>query len=157
MRSRQFTTPRGVELSEAHYNYYRDYDPSIGRYIESDPIGLLGGLNTFGYVSQNPLSGYDPRGLTDFLDKCTGRYSSCSVTQRKDSGIVGNWARWKVCEKSVNAACDKAPMHCCEVDRTSCLQGFSPDGSDAITPEQIKKVAECNASYATCAARAGKK
>ena len=33
-----------------HYNYFRDYDPELGRYIESDPIGLLGGLNTFGYV-----------------------------------------------------------------------------------------------------------
>ena len=32
------------------YNYYRDYSPEIGRYIESDPIGLSGGLNTFGYA-----------------------------------------------------------------------------------------------------------
>ncbi len=45
------------------YNYFRDYDPSIGRYVESDPIGLKGGRNTFGYVGQSPLSGYDPRGL----------------------------------------------------------------------------------------------
>jgi RHS repeat-associated protein len=27
-----------------HYNYYRDYSPEIGRYIESDPIGLAGGV-----------------------------------------------------------------------------------------------------------------
>ncbi len=32
------------------YNYFRDYDPTLGRYIESDPIGLEGGVNTFGYV-----------------------------------------------------------------------------------------------------------
>jgi RHS repeat-associated protein len=46
-----------------HYNYFRDYDPAIGRYIESDPIGLRGGLNTFGYVNQMPLTRVDPRGL----------------------------------------------------------------------------------------------
>ncbi len=58
-----------------HYNYFRDYDPSTGRYVQSDPIGLRGGLTTFGYVSSSPLSRTDFYGL-------------------KDDGGVTRWGNW---------------------------------------------------------------
>ena len=46
-----------------HYNYFRDYDPGIGRYEQSDPIGIRGGLNSFSYVANSPALGIDPQGL----------------------------------------------------------------------------------------------
>ena len=49
--------------SNLHYNYYRDYDPVLGRYVESDPIGLEGGANTYGYVEGDPIGSFDPYGL----------------------------------------------------------------------------------------------
>ena len=46
-----------------HYNYFRTYDPTTGRYLESDPIGLVAGPNTYGYVGASPLRFIDPLGL----------------------------------------------------------------------------------------------
>ena len=45
-----------------HYNYFRDYDPTTGRYIQSDPLGLSGGISTYLYASSNPLYYMDPFG-----------------------------------------------------------------------------------------------
>jgi RHS repeat-associated protein len=49
--------------SGLNYNYARDYDPTTGRYVESDPIGLYGGVNTYQYAAADPRSSFDPLGL----------------------------------------------------------------------------------------------
>ncbi|WP_251359126.1 RHS repeat-associated core domain-containing protein [Kangiella sp. TOML190] len=57
-----------------YYNYFRDYDPSTGRYIQSDPIGLAAGVNTYAYVGANPVNWFDPFGL-----------SACSCSEQTNS------------------------------------------------------------------------
>ncbi|HCP4454753.1 TPA: RHS domain-containing protein, partial [Escherichia coli] len=51
-----------------HYNLHRYYDPDVGRFMVTDPIGLLGGLNLYSYVP-NPLSWIDPLGLSPVSPK----------------------------------------------------------------------------------------
>jgi len=50
-------------LTDLYYNRYRDYDPTTGRYIQADPIGLGGGQNDYAYAGNNPIRYTDPMGL----------------------------------------------------------------------------------------------
>jgi RHS repeat-associated protein len=63
-----------------HYNYFRTYQPGLGRYGESDPIGLAGGLNTYSYVASNPTRFADRLGLfiTTVDAYCALRPAECA-------------------------------------------------------------------------------
>ncbi len=50
-----------------HYNHFRDYVPTAGRYIESDPIGLEGGFNTYLYAHHNPINNIDHDGQSTLV------------------------------------------------------------------------------------------
>jgi RHS repeat-associated protein len=70
-----------------HHNRYRTYSPASGRYLQSDPIGLGGGNNTFGYVAGNPLIGVDPRGLDN---PGLGLYSPAYNLEGIADALIGN-------------------------------------------------------------------
>jgi len=52
-----------------HYNYYRDYDPAVGRYAQSDPLGVSRTTDTFGYTHGRPLTFVDLLGMFEILWK----------------------------------------------------------------------------------------
>jgi RHS repeat-associated protein len=77
-----------------NYNYYRDYDSATGRYVQSDPIGLQGGINTYTYVENNPVSLIDPDGLCPEGQawKSEGQRGHC-VPEEEAGYLPGNAAR----------------------------------------------------------------
>jgi RHS repeat-associated protein len=97
-----------------HYNTYRDYDPSTGRYVESDPLGFGGGqTSTFGYVGGNPLSHIDPFGLCD-----------CSLDPQK----MADWLR-KHAQKSPGGFCARYVSHA--IDAAGGNSGYSTNTNPA--------------------------
>jgi len=60
------------EETGLHYNWIRYYDPKSGRYVETDPIKLTGGINLFAYVQNNPIKLSDPYGLAYFAKRHLG-------------------------------------------------------------------------------------
>jgi len=126
-----------------NYNLKRDYDPSIGRYTESDPIGLSGGVSTYAYVEGAPMAYSDPTGT---IKHTTGKTIQCSkgCTIRIDfwldekTGKVTRHLHWECKGKSGvggefgteshGETLDNAPPHVKECARKN---GFEPDKQSA--------------------------
>jgi RHS repeat-associated protein len=57
-----------LDIESGHHdNRFRTYDPTVGRYLEADPIGQLGGINVYEYADSNPTNAVDPYGLYSSL------------------------------------------------------------------------------------------
>ncbi len=70
-----------------YQNYFRDYAAGLGRYVQSDPIGLMGGMHSYGYAYQNPLIFTDPLGLHGQMSRHRGRQTGPRSQSRV--GVVG--------------------------------------------------------------------
>jgi RHS repeat-associated protein len=131
------------EETGLHYNYFRSYDPRVGRYTQSDPIGLEGGWNRMAYVEGNPLSKVDPRGLDNpgmgpfgpywtapdcdyYQNRCTGSGGAyyCSAAPqicKKWPDIIrppGGRPDWvscvRVCLQGKDNQCNQTPPNTCD-------------------------------------------
>jgi len=82
-----------------HQNYFRDYDPAIGRYPTGDPIGLNGGINPYNYVGANPLSRSDPLGL------CPPTELDCEQQAQEDEAVCRSLPNSTPEDKAVRSRC----------------------------------------------------
>ncbi len=86
-----------------HYNYFRDYEAQAGRYVQSDPIGLAGGLATFSFASLAPLEFIDPEGLRSIALRVNPKwtpeeraYANAKIKCLKKAARQGRLAKTKV-------------------------------------------------------------
>ncbi|WP_295928542.1 RHS repeat-associated core domain-containing protein [uncultured Xanthomonas sp.] len=120
----RFPGQRYDALSGLNQNYFRDYEAGTGRYVQSDPIGLEGGISTFSYVDSYPLNNYDPKGLKKWDFDGPGDKSICSYYEslyRKTGSLYYKRAA-RTCKGEnlvINEAIRAGIIHAWATNRTS--------------------------------------
>jgi RHS repeat-associated protein len=132
-----------------NFNYYRDYDPTVGRYQQSDPIGLRAGLNTYSYVRADPVRRRDPLGLETICDPMGSGFCyevpDINLSEGCGSGrwgpLIPNAPPWagasfkKCCDNHDNCYddCQKPPKSKCDGDFCSCVRDQCNGSSNPTT------------------------
>jgi RHS repeat-associated protein len=80
---------RKTASGRQHYNYFRDYDPSTGRYLQSDPIGLAGGISTYLYADANSLDRVDVYGLNAVSPTSFPTFGAENVRWSREPSLQG--------------------------------------------------------------------
>jgi RHS repeat-associated protein len=104
-----YDRPTGLSLA-----WYRGYDPNLGRWLSKDPIGLQGGLNLYGYVSNDPIDAVDPSGmnLQSFAECLASGLSSGLCTSDELDNVSDGLD--KLCKGPLAFLCGPGPLMCPE-------------------------------------------
>jgi RHS repeat-associated protein len=132
------------------YNYFRDYDPAIGRYAQSDLIGLRGGLDTYLYVNAKPLSLVDPEGLQIAvpapMPPVGGSYGSAGIAKGFSNLIkkIADFCKPPNCDDHLQACLGSDLASVKDGYQSRCLSCYDRCRGSGAWPSSLENVGTCD-------------